>query len=525
MTANDLMIVIRARDEAAKALASVQGQLGLIVEAAQAANDAIAQIAETAAPAVDAAQKAVAAAQSAAPAAISAPPPIDTQGMAAAVQSMSDGMGQISAHKDAIGGFGETIGMVAGKVGELLTSLGGLNGGVEALKNIFSLFSKDTQGAGNALNMLAAGPVTNAGGGLNNLGGSANTSRGAFSGLSATLSKLASGAFTRLAALGATLIPVIRGVGAALMTVAMNPVGMIVMALTGLVAAGIAIWKNWDTISAKATEIWNTISGFLGGAMENITGMFSEAWNGITSFFSGMWEGLIGIFTDNWQTILGIIFPAAGLAMLIAENWGAITEKVSEIWGAVVETVTEWWNNLMGILFPEEGGLFVRFQELFSLVMTWFDENVLAFFTGLPERIGELVSGIADVVSAPFRLAFGAVRGFINRIVDAVNDLPSIEVPNLVPIIGGQTFSLPKLPRIPDFEFAEGGILRRPIVALAEREPEVIAPLSALGRMLPAGAGGPPVIQIVNRGTIVTERQLERVIVKAYHRAVRLGRI
>ena len=77
MTANDLMIVIRARDEAAKALASVQGQLGLIVEAAQAANEAMAQIAETAGPAMAAASQAVAAAQTAAP-------QIDTQGMAAA---------------------------------------------------------------------------------------------------------------------------------------------------------------------------------------------------------------------------------------------------------------------------------------------------------------------------------------------------------------------------------------------------------------------------------------------------------
>ena len=474
LNAANLTLVIKATNDAAEVLKSVEGQLQEIVAAARAANDAMALIAETAAPAMDAAQKAVAAAQSAAPAAISAPTLIDTQSLAVYGQAVSVAKGGTASFMDAFGKVGEVIGMVAGKVGEFLTSLGGLNGGIEALKNIFSLFSKDTQGAGNAFNVL---------------GGA------------------------------------VRNVGRALMTLAMNPVGMVVMALTGLVAAGIAIWQNWDTISAKATEIWNSISGFLGGAMENITGMFSEAWNGITSFFSGMWEGLVGIFTDNWQTILGIVFPAAGLAMLIAENWGAITEKVGEIWGAVVETVTKWWNNLMGVLFPEEGGLFSSFQELFSLVMTWFDENVLAFFTGLPERIGELVSGIADVISSPFRLAFGAVRGFINRIVDAVNNMPSIEVPKLVPVIGGKTFSLPKLPRVPDFEFAEGGILRRPIVALAEREPEVIAPLSALSRMLPAGAGGPPVIQIVNRGNIVTERQLEKIIVKAYHRAVRLGRI
>ena len=48
MTTNNLMLVIRATNDAAKVLASVQDQLGLIVEAA---NEAMAQIAETAAPA------------------------------------------------------------------------------------------------------------------------------------------------------------------------------------------------------------------------------------------------------------------------------------------------------------------------------------------------------------------------------------------------------------------------------------------------------------------------------------------
>ena len=59
LNTTNLMLVIKATNEAAKALASVQGQLGLIVEAAQAANEAMAQIAETAAPAMAAAQSAV----------------------------------------------------------------------------------------------------------------------------------------------------------------------------------------------------------------------------------------------------------------------------------------------------------------------------------------------------------------------------------------------------------------------------------------------------------------------------------
>ena len=58
-TAN-LMLVIKATNDAAKVLKSVEGQLQQIVQAAEAANDAMARIAETAAPAMKAAQDAVA---------------------------------------------------------------------------------------------------------------------------------------------------------------------------------------------------------------------------------------------------------------------------------------------------------------------------------------------------------------------------------------------------------------------------------------------------------------------------------
>ena len=60
LNTTNLMLVIKATNEAAKVLKSVEGQLQEIVAAAAAANDAISQIADTAAPAMDAAQNAVA---------------------------------------------------------------------------------------------------------------------------------------------------------------------------------------------------------------------------------------------------------------------------------------------------------------------------------------------------------------------------------------------------------------------------------------------------------------------------------
>lgn len=46
----------------------------------------------------------------------------------------------------------------------------------------------------------------------------------------------------------------------------LNPFGMIALAIGAVVAAGIYLWKNWDTVSAKASEIWKSIkSSFASG--------------------------------------------------------------------------------------------------------------------------------------------------------------------------------------------------------------------------------------------------------------------
>ena len=60
LSTTNLMLVIKVTNDAAKVLKSVEGQLQEIVAAASAANDAMALIAETAAPAMKATQKAVA---------------------------------------------------------------------------------------------------------------------------------------------------------------------------------------------------------------------------------------------------------------------------------------------------------------------------------------------------------------------------------------------------------------------------------------------------------------------------------
>jgi len=94
-------------------------------------------------------------------------------------------------------------------------------------------------------------------------------------------------------------------VGAAF-TMMLGPVGLIILGIAALIAIGILVWKNWDTIKEKAVMIWT----------------------GIVDFFKGIWETITDLFSKHWDKILAILFPAVGIPILIARNWEAIKDAM-----------------------------------------------------------------------------------------------------------------------------------------------------------------------------------------------------
>ena len=103
-----------------------------------------------------------------------------------------------------------------------------------------------------------------------------------------------------------------------------NPIGILILAITGLIAIGVLLWKNWDKISAFAVEIWN----------------------GIKDFFVNIWEKIKTIFSENWDKILAILFPAIGLPILIARHWDEIKEYIQGLWDKITDIVSGWWENI-----------------------------------------------------------------------------------------------------------------------------------------------------------------------------------
>lgn len=89
-----------------------------------------------------------------------------------------------------------------------------------------------------------------------------------------------------------------------------SPVGLLVTGLTALVAAGVAVYENWDTIKQKAEEIWGSIKEFVGGVWDGIKQKADEVWQGIK-------DAIITPIEEAWhkveETVQGIKDFFAGI--------------------------------------------------------------------------------------------------------------------------------------------------------------------------------------------------------------------
>ena len=84
-----------------------------------------------------------------------------------------------------------------------------------------------------------------------------------------------------------------------------TPIGWIVLGVMALVAAGIALYKNWDTVKAKAGELWERVKETFGGIKEGIIGAFEGAKEKVLGFFSWIDEKIRGI------PIIGTLYESA----------------------------------------------------------------------------------------------------------------------------------------------------------------------------------------------------------------------
>lgn len=120
-----------------------------------------------------------------------------------------------------------------------------------------------------------------------------------------------------------------------------NPVGAVILLIEGAIAVGVALYKNWDTVKAKAGELQNKVKAVFGGVRDAITGAFDAAKKKVKGFFSWL-DGKIssipllgGIYSGGKSALSWIGGKISGHAMGTPYFSGGLT-RVNERGGEIM---------------------------------------------------------------------------------------------------------------------------------------------------------------------------------------------
>lgn len=249
---------------------------------------------------------------------------------------------------------------------------------------------------------------------------------------------------------------------------AVNPFTWIAIAIGVLVAAGIALWKNWDTVVAKAKEL---------GAK------LSEIWESIKSKVVEVWTAIKNFISNTWNSIKTTISNAVNSVKTTISNvFNSIKNTVTNIWNGIKTTTANVWNGV---------------KSTVSNVVNGVKNTVTNVFNSLKSTVSTIWNGIKTAISTPINGAVNIVKGAIDKIKNLFNfkfKWPKLKMPHFS--IKGSMNPLKWIkegvPKLSVNWNAKGAIFDKPTIfetskgyqGVGEAGPEAVAPISKLQDMI-----------------------------------------
>lgn len=299
-----------------------------------------------------------------------------------------------------------------------------------------------------------------------------------------------------------------------------SPITLVIAAIAALIAIGVLLYQNWDTVVEFAKTAWQGLCDFISGICQAISEFFSglwtklqeifepigqwfsekfqQAWDAIVNIFSGIGEWFSGIFQGAWDAIVNIFTP---IGSWFGERWADVTNALANIGAWFTDMFQKAWTGLTNI-FSKLGSWFgERWADVtsaLSSVSNWFGEMFTNAYNAVKDAfssIGDFFSGVWDTVKSIFvnagqmvgEAVGGAFKSAVNAVLDTIENVVNgfigmingvLDVVRNLPGLGWigsvSTVSLPRL--------ARGGIVDSPTIAMiGEAGKEAVVPLENTG--------------------------------------------
>lgn len=228
---------------------------------------------------------------------------------------------------------------------------------------------------------------------------------------------------------------------------AANPIGLIIAAVAGLVAAIVTLWNTNEDFRNWVIGAWETIKNAVETAITAVAEFFQSAWDGtelVKEEFSQAWDDIKSVWSKAGDFFAGI--------------WTTIKVTFSTVGTWFKTKFTTAWTNIKNAFSPETVG------EFFGGI--W--DTIKTKFTSIGTKVGDAIGGaFKSAINAVLQTvedAINAVPDAINGALDVINQIPGVDIPSMGYV---------ELPRL-----AKGGIVDKSMLAnIGEAGKEAVIPL------------------------------------------------
>ncbi|AID58832.1 tape measure protein [Mycobacterium phage Gaia] len=288
----------------------------------------------------------------------------------------------------------------------------------------------------------------------------------------------------------------------------LNPIGLVVAAIAGLVAGIVVLYKNSETFRNIVQGVWNAIKTAIGAVWnwlsQTVVPGLKAAWDAIAAGAVWLWQNALLPAWNGIKAAIGLVWE---FVSDIFNNWVRVGKLVGEgamwLWNNAIVPAWDGIKNAISAAWDFVSPIFDKFKAGWEILKTGFSAGAKA----IGDAVRGAFNGLAGIIKAPLKV----LGTFLSKIPTSI---AGFEIPGADHLNSwGQSLQ----------GLARGGVVRGPGTGTSD---DVLAWLSNGEGVVTAKAmrnGGGLLVSALNAGWVPSADYLRGMMLPGYAEGLNPG--